>query len=183
MFLSKKYNIPGHSINGIIEDDVGDLWLSTNEGLAVIKFSTNIFAGETSLQHYNLSDGLTESVFSSNSFFKTNDRSILVGGFKGYVQFYPEKFNQVRYVTPLVISDIIINNKSLMSYDESTRTQISELIPGYSKEIHLTHKQNNFGFEFVCLDYLGKQQKYAYKLIGFDEDWQYTDNNKDCLLY
>lgn len=90
LFLSKKYNIPGHSINGIIEDDVGDLWLSTNEGLAVIKFSTNIFAGETSLQHYNLSDGLTESVFSSNSFFKTNDRSILVGGFKGYVQFYPE---------------------------------------------------------------------------------------------
>lgn len=181
--VQKKYNIPGHSINGIIEDDVGDLWLSTNEGLAVIKFSTNIFAGETSLQHYNLSDGLTESVFSSNSFFKTNDRSILVGGFKGYVQFYPEKFNQVRYVTPLVISDIIINNKSLMSYDESTRTQISELIPGYSKEIHLTHKQNNFGFEFVCLDYLGKQQKYAYKLIGFDEDWQYTDNNRRFAYY
>lgn len=181
--VQETYKIPGHSINGIVEDNVGDLWLSTNEGLVVIRFSTDIFAGKTSLQHYNLSDGLAENVFSPNSFFKTDNGSILIGGFKGYVQFYPDEFRQDKYVTPLVISDFKINNKSLMSYDESIRAKISNLVPGYSKEFSLTHKQNNFGFEFVCLDYLGKQQNYAYKLIGFDEEWQYTDNNRRFAYY
>ena len=56
------------------------------------------------------------------------------------------------------------------------RNRISEQSPDFTKKIVLDYWYNNFSIEFAVLDYMNPaQNKYAYKLDGFDTDWQYPD--------
>ena len=48
-----------------------------------------------------------------------------------------------------------------------------------AKRIELTHKESIFSFEFAALNYtLTDENEYAYKLEGFDEEWQYIGTRR-----
>ena len=48
----------------------------------------------------------------------------------------------------------------------------------------LDYWYNNFSIEFAVLDYMNPaQNKYAYKLDGFDTDWQYPDQLRRFAYY
>lgn len=183
--VQQKYNIPGDIVNSIAEDNSGNLWLGTNEGLAVLKFSSPPDSKEiVSVRHYTISDGLQNNFFNRNAVFRARSGELFFGGHNGYNYFRPELLHEKPHEYPVVITDIKIFNKSLETIDEKLRKKISPHAAGYTNMINLPYHYNNFNIEFATLNYSNSMQnKYAFMLEGFDKEWQYTDASRRFAYY
>ncbi len=179
--VNKQINLPGDIVSNIQQDNKGNLWLGTNYGLVKLYTPQNL--KEASFRVYTIADGLQDNFFISNSSFNKNGE-LFFGGYKGYNSFFPDKMEDNVTKAPVVITDIKILNQSFGSLDEKLRNRISKKMPGFTNEIELSYKYNNFTIEFAALVYYNpRQNKYAYKLDGFDKDWQYTDASRRFAYY
>ncbi|HBB31682.1 MAG TPA: hypothetical protein DDZ80_23260 [Cyanobacteria bacterium UBA8803] len=152
------------TITGIIPDDRGHLWLTTNQGLAKFNPQTGTF------KNYDVEDGLQGNEFDQvKAYYKSPRGEIFVGGPHGFNSFYPSQVQDNPHIPPVVLTDF-------KKIDESVKLDraISAL-----PEIKLSYKDNFFGFEFVALDYTNPaKNQYAYKLEGFDKDWIYAGTRR-----
>jgi ligand-binding sensor domain-containing protein/signal transduction histidine kinase/DNA-binding response OmpR family regulator len=167
---TKKEGLPNDVIYGIIPDGDFNLWLSTNKGLS--KFNTE----NQTFRYYDLQSGLQSNEFNYGSYLKTSRGELLFGGSNGITLFYPDEVKDNQFVPPVVVTAFYIKNKLIEVGDANSPLQASI---EKTSEIYLDYDQSTFGFNFVALSYSqsGKNQ-YAYKLEGFDEDWNYIDNKR-----
>jgi signal transduction histidine kinase/ligand-binding sensor domain-containing protein/DNA-binding response OmpR family regulator len=174
--VQKVCNLPGDIVYNITEDKQGRLWLATNAGLVMLK------DGKPS--YFTIANGLLDNYFNRNAFFYAPDGALYVGGHQGYNYFYPDRLQIPEFVSPLVITDIKIYNKSLETMDGKLRNKISTGAPGYTSKIRLPYNYNNFSIEFAALNFLNpKQSAYSYRLNGFDREWQYADASRRYAFY
>jgi signal transduction histidine kinase/DNA-binding response OmpR family regulator len=174
--VQQEYNLPGDLVSNIIEDRQGNLWLGAVSGLVRLK------DGKACL--FTTTDGLPDTHFNLNAFFQTPEGEIFIGSHNGYSRFHPANLNERQNGLPATITDILIFNRSLETLDPELRNAISEKAAGYTQEISLPYKYNNFSIEFAALNYLNPQQsKYTYKLEGYDREWQYVDAAKRIASY
>jgi len=164
-----KDGLPDNSIKSIIEDDDGNLWLGTSNGLSEFNPITEKFI------NYSTSDGLNGNDFNFSASYKTKKGQILLGGVKGLNIFNPKEIRQSPYNPPIVVTDFQLFNKSISIGDDSPlKMNIS-----WTDEIQLSHDQNIFSFQFSALDYNSPQSiQYAYRMEGFDKDWIYSGTRR-----
>lgn len=171
--FTTKDGLPNNIVNGILEDNKGNLWLSTTEGIS--KFNPD----NKTIQNYNVSDGLLGNEFKPNACFKSKDGLFFFGG-KGVNVFDPDNIHQNPYVPPVYITDFKIFNKSVTigEKDSLLKSQIGE-----TKEIYLPYNYNVFSFEFAALNFSSSNKnRYAYKLEGFENDWNYVGNQRSATF-
>lgn len=161
--------LPNNVIHGILEDDEGILWLSSNQGLA--RF--NPAGGE--IRTYTLADGLLTNEFSAKAYARTQVENLAFGTVAGLTIFDPKELADNPHLPPVVITDFQIFNKSVVPAGDSLLKK-----PAYlSKGITLSHRQSVFTFEFAALDFVAPQKnQYAYRMEGFDDDWNYVENRR-----
>ncbi len=177
------YNLPGDMVSSIEEDTHGNLWLGTNNGLVKLSASDDDDAQKAVIRVYTSADGLQDNFFIPQSSFNKNGE-LFFGGYKGYNSFFPDSMNDSVSDIPFFITDIKIFNRSLKSLDEDLRMNISQKMPPFTSQIELPYKYNNFNIEFASLTYKNPElNKYAYKLEGFDKEWQYTDATRHFAYY
>jgi signal transduction histidine kinase/ligand-binding sensor domain-containing protein/DNA-binding response OmpR family regulator len=162
-FFTEKDGLQNIMIYQIVEDAQGKLWLSTNTGISC--FDT----GTKSFRNFTCQNGLQNSNFIRGSGIQLKDGEIYFGGLQGFNHFYPDRLTVNRNVPTVILTDLRISNKSVAAGSEAPiKEQIS-----VAGEIRLDYKQN-FALSFVALNYtIPKQNHYAYKLDGFDKDWNY----------
>lgn len=98
---------------------------------------------------------------------------IFFGGLDGINYINPAYLKRNTNVLAVRITDLRISNQSVIP---SSTGPIKENI-SIAKEIDLTYKQN-FALSFVGLNYTSPEQnQYAYKLEGFDKDWNYVGHS------
>jgi ligand-binding sensor domain-containing protein/signal transduction histidine kinase len=150
----EKDGLPNDVIYGILEDDRGDLWLSSNRGLS--KFNPR---AET-FKNYDMNDGLQGNEFNSGAYYKNITGILFFGGVNGLTAFQPETLEDNTNIPPIVIT-------SVSKFDDVIKINIFE-----SDEIQLHYTEKYLSFEFSALDYRNPQKnKYAYTMEGFDEGW------------
>lgn len=180
--VHKEWNLPGDAVSTILEDLDGNLWMGTNVGLIKLDLKQGI--SKANYRLFTVSDGLQDNIFNRNAAFVTADGEMLFGGHKGYNSFYPEQMIEQEGFLPVAITDIKIFNTSWSALDKEVRDKISKNTPEFTKEIVLDYQHNNFSIEFSALGYANPaQNKYAYKLEGFDTKWQYTDADRRFAYY
>ncbi len=162
--------LPNDIVFGILPDDQGNLWISTQNGLVKLVLSEGEGSNlETGIwKAYDASDGVQSSEFRRGAYHKGRSGRFYFGGINGFNAFYPERIRNNPHVPPVVITDFQIFNKSVKA------GPASPLKKAISRTDHLTlsYKQNVFSFEFAALDYTAPQKnRYAYMLEGFHEDW------------
>lgn len=176
------WNLPGDVVNSIQGDMNGNLWLGTSVGL--VKLSVPLDMENVTFRLYTTADGLQDNIFNRGAFASTTKGELLFGGHKGYNSFYPARQKDQDFSSPAVITDIKIFNQSWEALDFEDRSLISPLSPAFTNEIELDYWHNNFSIEFSALEYANPERnRYAYKLEGFDADWQYTDASKHFAYY
>lgn len=179
--VNKLINLPGDVVSSIQQDSKGNLWLGTNYGLVRLHVANEL--KESSFRVYTTADGLQDNFFIQNSSFNKNGE-LFFGGYKGYNSFFPDKMADNAMKDPVVITDIKIFNQSFGTLDNELRNRISKETPGFTKRIELPYKYKNFTIEFAALVYNNSRgNKFAYKLEGFDKDWQYTDASRRFANY
>ncbi len=170
--------LPNDVIKGILEEDSGKLWLSTNQGLS--RFDPE--AG--SFKNFNRDDGLQNNEFQELAALKRKDGEMLFGGINGFNAFYPRNIRENAYGPETVITDFLISNQPVQIGEEVNGRVILEQSIGETSEIKLKYKENSFSFEFAALHYASpKKNKFAYMLSGFDEDWIQTSSSKRFATY
>lgn len=152
------------TIYQILEDLQGRIWFSTNIGISCFDVPQKKFRNFTS---YN---AVQPNNFVHASGIRLTNGELFFGGLQGFNFFNPSNLTVNQNVPTVLLTDLKISNKSVVPGNESP---IKEPIM-IAKEIRLDYKQN-FALNFVALNYtIPKQNQYAYKLEGFDKDWNYT---------
>ncbi len=162
--FSEKDGLQNTTIYQVVEDLQGRIWLSTNTGISSFDPKTKSF------RNFNNQNGVQNNNFIHGSGIRLSDGALIFGGVLGFNYFDPAKLTINRNNPAVVLTDLKISNRSVIPGDESPiKAHIS-----VANEIRLDYKQN-FTLGFVALNYtIPKQNRYAYKLEGFDKDWNYT---------
>lgn len=153
--------LPNNVVYGILEDKGGNLWLSTNFGLSEFDPILETF------KNFDVSDGIQSNEFNVGAHLLDSKGEMFFGGINGLTSFFPEDIEDSTYLPPVVLT-------SLRQGGEETSN-----IEGL-QEIVLTWGKNNLEFSFVALNYSHPEKSvYAYKLDGFDEDWNVIGSSRN----
>jgi ligand-binding sensor domain-containing protein len=174
--------LPNGTINGILEDNQGNLWLSTNNGLSKFNPDAHTFT------NYDVSDGLLSNQYNHRSCYKSPDGEMFFGSTKGLDAFYPDSILENLSIPTIVLTDFLLFNKpvSIQKNDKQDNVEVFKL-PGpisFLDEIEFSYKENIFSIEFSALDYRSPQKnQYAYQMEGVDPEWVYTDASRRFATY
>ncbi|MEZ4777388.1 MAG: two-component regulator propeller domain-containing protein [Bacteroidia bacterium] len=172
--FSKEDGLPDNVIYGILTDEEGWLWMSTNQGIARFDPTSHICLT------YTKQDGLQDNEFNSCSYFKSPSGELFFGGIYGFNSFFPGDIQNSTFKPPVVITDLLLANKKVRfgmpgSPLEKPVDQTSNLVLSYQDKI--------FSFEFAALDFTAPDRnEYAYMLENFDNDWQYINNQRNATF-
>ena len=163
---SIKDGLPNDVVYGILEDNSGCLWMSTNNGIAKFNPETGSFFS------FDVHNGLQSNEFNTNAYYKNNSDEMFFGGVYGFNSFNPEKFKMNSNSPNVVLTEFDLFNKPV----EYNQMIDGEIILNKSietaDEIDLDYDQNVFSIEFAALDFAAPQKnKYSYYLKGFDKKW------------
>ncbi|SEI74009.1 Signal transduction histidine kinase [Dyadobacter koreensis] len=168
--FTEKDGLASNVVFAIRKDKDNDLWLSTNKGLSQFNPDKKTF------KNFSPSDGLQGNEFRDNSSFQTADGQMFFGGVNGFTTFYPDSIRENSFIPPVYITGFQIFNKPVAAGDE---TGTLEKDINETKRITLSYDQSVFTFEFAALSYtVPSKNRYAYKLEGFDKDWNYIGNKR-----
>jgi hypothetical protein len=157
---SEKDGLSNGVIYKILQDEAGLIWLTTNKGISSFNPVTRKFKNFTG---YN---GVQRSPFILGAGIRTKDNELFFGGEEGFNYFHPAALPVNRDIPPVLLTDLKISNNTAIPRENGP---IKEQI-GIAREIHLAYGQN-FSISYVALNYTAPQQnRYSYKLVGFDKD-------------
>ena len=161
--------LPDNVVYGILPDNDGNIWLSTNKGLC--RF--NVRDGKT--KNFTVADGLQSNEFNQGSFLKTSDGTMIFGGVNGVTVFHPDSLRFNEHKPQIAITGIWVNNQPV-GVRPPVEQNSSPLFLKQTKErtshIELAHDQNLLLLEFAALDFTNPAQNlYRYQLVGVDKDW------------
>ena len=177
---SAKDGLPGNTVYGILNDEQGNLWLSTNKGLC--RFTPPPSKNDKPVcRNYNMSDGLPSNEFFYNTSVKGDDGTLYFGTMAGLISFKPAEIKDNSFIPPVVITAFSVLNKPVSPGDS---TGILKFPMDITKKIKLSYSQNDISFAFAALNFIqpGKNQ-YEYKLEEYDKEWVYTDAAKRFANY
>jgi diguanylate cyclase (GGDEF)-like protein len=157
--------LQSYTVSSIQEDQEGYIWLATYNGLARINPDTK----EITL--VNVEQGLIGSIYNRNAAMLEPSGKLYFGSTEGITVFKPEDLNTKKSLHPIFINHFKIFNKDvLIDAQDSPLTQAISM----TRAIKLNHEDKMFSFGFVMLNYRNADMNtYAYKLDGFDQDWNY----------
>ncbi|MGI4832067.1 MAG: ligand-binding sensor domain-containing protein [Janthinobacterium lividum] len=164
--------LPSNVINALVEDQAGNLWLSTNKGLA--RFDP---ARRTS-KCYDREDGLQSNEFNINSALRARSGELYFGGVNGFNVFSPTVLLRNPNVVPVVLTDAQVFNTSLRPGPPGSplTEQISE-----ASTLTLPYQAAAVTLQFAALNFIDPQKsQYAYQLVGFDEAWRFSGTRREA---
>lgn len=160
-FETLPLEIPSHNICSIIEDQ-RILWLTTK---GLVRYTP----GE-GCRVFTKSDGLQSEQFLPNAALKASDGKIYIGSVNGFNAFYPHQIKTNVMLPPVIITELEIDNKEIQTGNKLLPKSLNQL-----EELELSYKENAFSLLYASLSYCTpNKNKYAYKLEGFDKDWNYV---------
>jgi diguanylate cyclase (GGDEF)-like protein len=153
--ISQKDGLSNDVIYGIRSDDSGWLWMSTNYGIS--RFNPE--SGE--IRNLHRKDGLQSEEFNFGAHYRSARGEMFFGGHNGFNAFQPEDI-QVNMTVPLIALTGFFNANDPTKAD----------LPSDDETVEISWKDDNVAFEFAALDFAAPEQnRYMYKLEGFDRDW------------
>ena len=144
----------------------GDLWASSTEGIFQFITSTHAF------NIFEKGDGLRDIAFRGGSSFVDDNGFIYFGNRKGVTRWHPDKIVRNETPPPVYITQVKKINKD------------GEEVMNLAKknEICISHNNYYLSIDFSAVNYDRiEKNKYAYKLEGFEENWNYTSSNMSAV--
>ena len=148
-------------ICSIEEDQQGNIWISTQNGLC--RYDRTV--GDVTL--FTENDGIGGNQFYNASSCTLPDGTLVFGGTHGLTFFNPLDI-QRKYTVKLVFEDLKIHNELVLpSPDGPIATELVR-----QPDITIRHEENGFSISYAALDYAEYTGiRYEYMMDGFDSYW------------
>jgi signal transduction histidine kinase/ligand-binding sensor domain-containing protein len=192
-------SLSNDAVNSIGEDEHGNLWIATNNGLN--RFNVN----DETFEHYHVKDGLPDPIVIGLLF--DNEGTIWLSTLKGLSRFNPEtkvfrnydksdgvqanRFNDYSYYKTkegeLIFGGVAganyFNPSEIFENSKEPVVHLTNFLVNNSPfalneplqeigETELGWNENSLGFEFTAINFRSPELTvYEYKLEGYDDGW------------
>jgi len=154
--------LPSDVVVGILEDDSGCLWLSTNAGLSRFDPESGTF------RNYDVSDGLQDREFNRSAYLRLASGELAFGGIRGFNLFRSEDVRDNPFVPPVVLTGFRVFDREV----EPEEGGILERDVTVAERAALSHEHSVFSISYAALSYRHPERnRYAYRMEGFDDEW------------
>ena len=163
-YYLEKDGLPNGVVYGILEDPIGNLWMSTNFGISRFNPETKTF------RNFDEGDGLQSNEFNSNAYAMGRDGEFYFGGINGLTVFHPLSINDNPYEPQVTLTSLTQGDQPI-AVDSSVET---------TQNVSLKYPQNSLEFEFAALSYnQPNKNQYAYMLEDFDSNWHFIKTKRN----
>lgn len=165
--FTTKNGLPNNTVYGILEDDNGNLWISTNMGIS--RLSKDL----SEIKSFTINQGLISNQFCLNSSYKSNNNQFCFGAIGGLAIFNPQHIQSDSTLISPLIDEMRVHNKDIESVDDIKKIEYQN---NQLKAVHLKYDHRSFTIKYLAF-YYGAQQsiKYRYRLRNFTENWRETN--------
>ena len=152
--LTTETGLSNNVIYSILDDQHGNLWLSSNKGITKVGLNEDLDEN-IQITNYSNYDGLATE-FNTGAYFKNSDGTLYFGSLDGFYWFNPEDISLNKTPPKIAITE-------LLAFDQTIQL---------SQNIELNHNQNTLTFNMASLVFSspGKNQ-FEYMLENHDENW------------
>jgi signal transduction histidine kinase/DNA-binding response OmpR family regulator len=164
--------LPSDIILSITDDNKGNLWIGTENGLSRFNTKAGLF------NNYDSYEGIPDTRFSESACLLSRSGQLMFGCIDGYISFYPNKVSNKKFNAGMVLTGLNINNQNVVPGAPG-----SVLPYAIDKTEHLTlsYDQNLVSIDYTVLDYRASNKiLYAYMLEGVDKGWNYVNNKRQA---
>ncbi|MEQ8704802.1 MAG: ATP-binding protein [Phaeodactylibacter sp.] len=161
--------LPDNVVYGVLADEEGYLWLSTNRGLSRFDPRQEVF------RNYKAEDGLQATEFNTGAFFKNETTGqLFFGGVNGITAFFPDQIKPDPYIPPVHITGLKIHSEEVAIGQplEDGQKAILKASIASTGRIDLDWHQNHVTLDFTALDYtISEKNQYQYRMSAVDREW------------
>jgi signal transduction histidine kinase/ligand-binding sensor domain-containing protein/DNA-binding response OmpR family regulator len=155
--------LPNNVVYGVLPDDAGHLWLSTNRGLARFDPGTGV------VRSFDVADGLQSNEFNSGAAFRGASGELFFGGIYGFNHFRPDEVRDNPHPPAVVVTGLRRLNRREAVGDTGSILERSIV---ETTSLRIPARDNVLIFEFAALDYSAPgKNRYAYRMVGFNDTW------------
>lgn len=159
--FNRKSGLPNNVIYGVIQDQDGFLWLSSNKGLTKFDPIAN------KAINYRESDGLMSNEFNLGAYFKSSRNIVYFGGIYGFNYFNPRDLLYSSKDIKVVFSKIKVDGNWVAPGEKKSILNSTLAI---TKQISLSYRQRSFTIRFQPSELSNSNLvNYKYILEGSDE--------------
>ncbi len=176
--ITQKDGLIDNSVMGITEDNEGMLWITTFEGISRFNKKTKEF------RNFDFRTPAYTNQFNQDAILTDTDGKLFFGGIYGLHAIRPERVVQSYQQPEIIFTDLKIYNKSIPAGKLEDGRIILEQPIENSSHIWLNYLDQSFSIDFTVIDYTNPfENEFAYKMEGFNEDWQYTTSGQNSATY
>ena len=151
--------LSNNTILGIMNDEFGKLYLTTDNGLNIVDCSTQ----KPEVRIITSEDGLASSECNQGAFLKDSKGLLWIGTIKGVTRYNPSKDIPILIPPQTHITQVKVFDKEIDYADTSN-------------PIQLNYDQNYLQFGFVGIDLIAPHKvQYKYRLNGAESEWFFTE--------
>jgi signal transduction histidine kinase/ligand-binding sensor domain-containing protein/DNA-binding response OmpR family regulator len=164
--MDRSNGLPSDMVRDILKDESGNYWIATTGGLACLDASSG------NIRTFSQVDGLQPFRCEKIDLFSNGTLLIFNDDIPTYCHIDDLQIDTSS--VPIVFQSILANNKKL------------DLTPtlNFRDEVELNHEQNAISIQFAALSFTKpQQQRYAYRLKGLNEEWQYAEGANRVATY
>jgi two-component system sensor histidine kinase ChiS len=169
----RKDGLADDNVTGLVVDELGFVWVTTQRGLSRYDPVENRF------RNFDRRHGVAGNAHPrKSSALRAASGLLYFGGASGITALNPHRVKNNLFETQVQLTGLLVDNQHIVG--KPLLDQSIDL----TERLVLPHGHNMFTLEFAALSYLvPEQNQYAYRLLGFDSDWQQADSGNRRATY
>ncbi|HTE25904.1 ATP-binding protein [Flavitalea sp.] len=161
--ISFPENLPDNTIYSILDDQDGNLWLSSNRGITKFEPETK------RVRVFVTRHGLPGDEFNRFHHLRLPNGDLVFGGTEGWIKFNALSMKEDEYDPVVAFTNLKINNRNVTAFDKDSDLNVPL---NAMQRLVLPYEKNTLSIGFAGLEYTQPQDLlYRYKLEGYDKDW------------
>ena len=174
----------GSGINSIIEDKQHRVWVVTDHGVsAIVPQKQDDGSWQFLVRSFNSRDGLQQTVYNQRSTWLTRDGLILVGGQGGLDIINPMQIANKGSKEKPIFSGLQLFDRDVAVGEEIKGRVILHEALDVCREVDLRFT-DQFTIQLASdAGSVKNHKRFAYKLMGFNEDWVKTSELNPNITY
>jgi signal transduction histidine kinase/ligand-binding sensor domain-containing protein/DNA-binding response OmpR family regulator len=171
------------SVLAIEEDNFGNIWMSTLNGLTKMTL-INGSLDSVSFKPYTESDGLQGRQFNVSASFKTRRGELIFGGPTGFNIMNGAEHREDFVIRKIVFSELELYEKPVTIGEQIDGVVVLDRSISEAKKIVLPPNRNFFSLKFSALNYFNPDRdKYVYMLEGLNTGWLPVDARNHEIVF
>ena len=157
--------LPDDNVNSMAEDAEGRLWVSTENGLAMLD------TGSWQARALRRAEGVVFLSYWTNAVTRTAAGELLFGASGGLTLVRPQVLPDWDYRPPVVASDVRVGDRPVT-------------LPADGRPLEVPADANRIAVEYAALDFSSPERnRYEHRLEGYDADWVKSDPQRRLAAY